>query len=1260
VSEGQEIERLFAMLAEVRQFNQIEKIRESLPELDKSLATFDLPNGAATIAGLMLLPEFQSNAVRLEALSHLFCLRASGDQRVTSEHLSTWLNEDLGNSLACRMEDPSEDVFVSNVITRQGNRRLLQGLWNNPDSAVQDVVDILESVPRSAGLQRLCEEVDAILALGELTAGRAGLQRFSAVESAPWQVMGIPGDKRLAELASMARFSRNDLKNAEISFAALSPFVLHGQSREHLATERVGHSSLERFPLLEHGENLLLALPTAVSAAIRRHALETLSSLGLLDVFSEALRKKQRHDLKRMALRIGKRGLDPSKLIPSSDLAEERLFEAIVPFDEGKLAHVLLLHDECRETLRDGLAGHGKWPPAVAEKLVKHLEKSVEALSLKPETLGGLTVVVLGGLGKGFQLELPRFSGRWGLCVWTLPDLLRLSWMEEEWLLKCWKLKTQLRELEARGIFFDRGTEDVDLFAYWKHQAGRLLPRDFSAASEGHVTVTSDFVQDFRQSGRKSYDAHAVFKRDEGRWVRVQRKVTDSYFKDVEAAPVYASPMHVEGGVLCAVVENGPAAWWLECQPDTEEKWERELQYRLWDGATCWLARVITILERRRKQAMRASLIIRLDLRPLNGVCSPDDLASIAEEPPIKTRFEQEAGIAVLRLNPTFVRLLTRPENDAERTLAGALIEVVLGVLGPAAEGEAAEILRAVVPDPAMRFIHAFPAQTVRDAISELAGSEGRFVQEEDQRFSAIGLAWTVRTPTSGQTVEGREECESFLHSVVDTVWQRIKEELKQIDRRSLVEKCFCNIESLETDNEQWKRTAQALLAVHEDRDDVVQAAHRRQLKRDRSRTSTRVLLEMGLSTCVLAGGKKLGNSEFDRLLADVVLLILTAHEADAVHFDLAKPQITLWANGEFALVDTSLESIVAPYQKGIFSDQFKSHAAGYADLYAGDRGRRSPEDVFGLDFVRAFAAEYGISVGQVVTADAMLQDFAVARQTAVVTMTRHAFAELMTGSAGLSEAEVERLLASFASFPRERWDAAPKGYRDKDWYPWRFRRRLSVLSRPLVQLGITPEDEIMCASGFLHDALGYVVEGAFRGRFVPAYFGSSAMRSWIGHVKDRDGHEFNERVASKFREIGFQARSSVSMSEFNVPSELGDYGDLDVVAWSEDGTVYLIECKNLRFAMTVGEVAEQLSRFRGEAGDELAKHLRRCDWLSGHPDRLERVTGTELQGKAANPLLVLNTIAPMQFKEGLPLATNRIIAFSELEARIPKAGRAR
>ena len=91
VSEGREIERLLKMLADVQDFYRLEKIRGSLTELDKRLATFDLFSRASTIAGLMLLPEFQANTVRLETLSHLFCLRAAGDQRITSENLSTWL-----------------------------------------------------------------------------------------------------------------------------------------------------------------------------------------------------------------------------------------------------------------------------------------------------------------------------------------------------------------------------------------------------------------------------------------------------------------------------------------------------------------------------------------------------------------------------------------------------------------------------------------------------------------------------------------------------------------------------------------------------------------------------------------------------------------------------------------------------------------------------------------------------------------------------------------------------------------------------------------------------------------------------------------------------------------------------------------------------------------------------------------------------------------------------------------------------------------
>jgi hypothetical protein len=61
------------------------------------------------------------------------------------------------------------------------------------------------------------------------------------------------------------------------------------------------------------------------------------------------------------------------------------------------------------------------------------------------------------------------------------------------------------------------------------------------------------------------------------------------------------------------------------------------------------------------------------------------------------------------------------------------------------------------------------------------------------------------------------------------------------------------------------------------------------------------------------------------------------------------------------------------------------------------------------------------------------------------------------------------------------------------------------------------------------------------------------------------------------------------------------DHGDVDVLAWRDDGRVLAIECKDVQFRKTLGEMAEQLSDFRGEIRsngkrDELRKHLDRME----------------------------------------------------------------
>jgi hypothetical protein len=63
--------------------------------------------------------------------------------------------------------------------------------------------------------------------------------------------------------------------------------------RKALLGESTGHSSLERRPVVDFGDMLVLSLPHAVSPAVRRFVLSELRQLGYLQAFSDALANRQ-------------------------------------------------------------------------------------------------------------------------------------------------------------------------------------------------------------------------------------------------------------------------------------------------------------------------------------------------------------------------------------------------------------------------------------------------------------------------------------------------------------------------------------------------------------------------------------------------------------------------------------------------------------------------------------------------------------------------------------------------------------------------------------------------------------------------------------------------------------------------------------------------------------------------------------------------------------------------------------------------------
>ena len=153
-------------------------------------------------------------------------------------------------------------------------------------------------------------------------------------------------------------------------------------------------------------------------------------------------------------------------------------------------------------------------------------------------------------------------------------------------------------------------------------------------------------------------------------------------------------------------------------------------------------------------------------------------------------------------------------------------------------------------------------------------------------------------------------------------------------------------------------------------------------------------------------------------------------------------------------------------------------------------------------------------------------------------------------------------------------------------------------------------------------------------------------MKQYIGSIGDRLGKAFESEIAQRFRTDGWRVRQRVKMTALGAPKNLGD---IDVLAWNMDGRICVVECKRLQFARTVAEIAEVCKRFRGQAKDELAKHLERLRWIRTNPRCLEPIVGfCPSQGNVTHGI-VTSTVVPMTYLNSLPIESEKIGVWEHL-----------
>ena len=908
------------------------------------LRQYSFPKVAALLSGLLTRPENHTATARIEALLHLTALACRGRKKPGLQQLREWMTE-IDEDPIAKLEIPVEDVFVSNVEASFGNARLFQGRWENSAEYVQACTETLFKIGEERPwAQEALGPIMALLRVSEALAERAGVERYTRTESTPGEKI-VLRNSAVRELCRHVAFSDEDLAAIGVGSGALYPFYFQNEHARSLAGEMMGHSALERRPLVRFKGCTTVALPTAIGAAVRRFAIEQATAEGDLRLFQSTLHLAQFSE----AFQLGRPGWGVGFIeMPQPD-PDDGMREFIGTFDESGYVHLVFVPDDFEAAAEAGLTSIRPLEEAVC----KRIRERASALASRQDYRRGVTVLVHGGVGRRFSpnlQELSDFPPGWQrLCV-SASDFMLLASMPEFTALRAWKLLQQVDELKERGYLLPnlRGFPNLVAFAY---RVGFELASENMSA--GTAYLHSDFLLPMRHEARISLDRHAARAFDGCSWVSIQRQPAGGYFDEIQGRVEYFSPAHMVHGEVAACVESSLRPWWVHISDGIpEERWPRAIIFNVVETILSWLARLVPSLEERYTALPSGPVTLQFRFSDIETFGQREfGLERTPGAPDVAVEHRE----IVIDCHPRYLHSFLAPGNLGDRLMLAAMARGLEALCGsePLPESAMEEWVRSVAGSDNDRFLKMRTSRTPNDLVYDVAALPAlRLPMPEDLAWSRLGLARLAGYEGESGPIP-TSQAGNFLNSAVDAVWKRVEERLAGLSRESTVERALLNYIAACQEHRDWLLAMGPRLAVY-DAAQVMDASTQRITLRDIASLTSRVIAEMALCASPCSGGAVCAEMDLDFLIAEVWTLVECANQSDALHYGLATRPPVMRPNGSFEY-DVSAVQTSAP----MIGERWRRNFRDAAEQSGED------EEVPGREFQQAFAAEFGLGLEQ-------------------------------------------------------------------------------------------------------------------------------------------------------------------------------------------------------------------------------------------------------------------------------------------------------
>lgn len=1234
----------------------IQEISEEQPKLVAELRELDPIRTAATFGGLLTLPELQANCLRIEALVHFAVSHCVG-QRAPTRPTVLRSFECIGHGYLGLMEDPSEDVFVTLVNTPRGNFRIFEGISEGAGFYLQRVLNVVEKMPKTGRYEQIHRSVHSMLSLSEAIAERVGVRENQLGQEFPIAALPREVADKLSHYRKVVQFSIGDLSQLGIDLASLNEFVFDPGSRRGMVTETIGHTILERRPIVVRSESANLLLPTAIASAITRYVVELILSMVAENVFERALAD----EFSELFHHTPILGVSSGAPIVFSKTEAGRIGAIGKKAVDGHNLLVLFFVDGLDGYLDDGRLGANSKPEMLSRAVYEHLEAFAAEAKEQIGFVDGICLLVGCGLGRNLNCVADQDPPEgWRLEAISAYDLATLGWVHKFDHLSLWRLLESVDAIRREGAEILNLNGILNLVACSEDYGGHLVPHrempDGFITAAGHATVQVPLnaLRTLRHKVLTEWNPRRVLDLQE-RWVRV-RKISNSEFEEDRAAPLYGSEDDIRNRKLRSVYVAHNRPWWVAITGPDDALADSEFAH--WMMLCTWLARAAPRLDEAYRSLPPGPIEFEVNFEELlettNAVVKPKGAEEL--RPLLHVLYEE--GRSKIRMNVAkgFHDGFIQPENVAERLLVEAFVEGAAGAageLGDAAKRES--LVNVICPNSQARHMHRFQARSFRDRVTAGSARDPEFMTALDDGLVRIGLGWKVRSRDLGPRISGVEECTSYLDNLVTALLDDLTADLRRLDRLSFVHSVLLNHEVAAHDRDVWSRSSQANIALHEDKQAALSTIVMHQGRLNACSLSSRILLEAAICECPLEGGRGPRRLDRSQAMAKVMAAYNFGGWYDAMRWGAMDAALRITPLGDVHMKPAYVNNVYEPFGRVGGEVAVKEAVDSYARLYASDQARSSFEEVFEAKFLDAWKAEFGVSLDEMRTFVDRIEELGCEPPRLILEMPLSALASVFRSATGRASPEASVYLDWLISKPRAEWRRVGPEFTNKDWYPWRFRRRLSILRRPLIQVDNASDPMIVLAPGLLRDAFALSVSRFHRGEVPDVQARSRDMCSWIGYANNIYRREFNSTVAVRLRELGWQAKAEVKLTEILGRPLDRNYGDIDVLAWRPDsGRVIATECKDVQYLKTMGEVAEQLADFRGEVRsdgepDHLRRHLDRLAVLAANLPSVAKFLKLALPIRLEGHLVFRNPV-PMQFSWDEKTKGVRLSIFDELD----------